>query len=348
MSDTSGLKNAVKVERIKQSGSINITTKNSFGVHIFSGSVDDDGIISARLTRPNYDNTELIKTVDTSIFELIPKVSASKDDLVPRVWWTDEQTSHNKSKDIIKNQSVTIDALNAKISELYIVTQSLRVDLDAQSLLAASAQNQSMLSTTRVKTSAIDLQNAIQKSTSEVIQRVSISAINKIHEDEIISLKEQLFGRTSKIQEGYKVAKDFAVKVVEVSEPSLQNIVFEAMQAGSNVNVATWINGPTLNIYNYSSTDIVINLKTSGAAVNILNMPSSVIVKSNSSYDIVLSAKNMANIKRSDTDGDYRGSLTLTSNTSLASVTLSTAFHTVNGNKFSTNATVYNTLDLKK
>jgi hypothetical protein len=44
-----GLKNEIKVSELIQSGSLAIKTKNEFGVHVFSGSVSDDGILSGKL-----------------------------------------------------------------------------------------------------------------------------------------------------------------------------------------------------------------------------------------------------------------------------------------------------------
>jgi len=67
-----GLQNEQKVGEILVSGSLAIKTKNSFGVHIFSGSVVDDGIVTGKLTKPKYKESELLKSIDTTIIELIP------------------------------------------------------------------------------------------------------------------------------------------------------------------------------------------------------------------------------------------------------------------------------------
>ena len=49
-----GLRNEQKVDEILVSGSLAIKTKNNFGVHVFSGSVVDDGIVAGTLTKPKY------------------------------------------------------------------------------------------------------------------------------------------------------------------------------------------------------------------------------------------------------------------------------------------------------
>jgi len=62
MRQQTGLKNEIKVSELIQSGSLAIKTKNEFGVHVFSGSVSDDGILSGKLTKPKYNEDELIKS----------------------------------------------------------------------------------------------------------------------------------------------------------------------------------------------------------------------------------------------------------------------------------------------
>ena len=49
-----GLQNEVKISELLISGSLAINTKNQFGVHIFSGSVVYDGIISGQLLKTKY------------------------------------------------------------------------------------------------------------------------------------------------------------------------------------------------------------------------------------------------------------------------------------------------------
>ena len=67
-----GLRNEDKISELLVSGSLAIKTKNDFGIHVFSGSVVDDGIVSGKLTKPKYNEVEVIKSIDTNIVELIP------------------------------------------------------------------------------------------------------------------------------------------------------------------------------------------------------------------------------------------------------------------------------------
>ena len=67
-----GLQNEQLISELLISGSNAITSKNPFGVHTFEQTSDTDGVISAKLTKPKYNQSELVKSIDTVIFELLP------------------------------------------------------------------------------------------------------------------------------------------------------------------------------------------------------------------------------------------------------------------------------------
>ena len=56
-----GLQNERLISELLVSGSSVITTKNPFGVHTFEQTNDTDGVISARLVKPKYNESELVK-----------------------------------------------------------------------------------------------------------------------------------------------------------------------------------------------------------------------------------------------------------------------------------------------
>ena len=61
-----GLKNENKVSELLISGSLAIKTKNESGVHVFEDKNTEAGIISGKLTKPKYDEDEILKSIDTS------------------------------------------------------------------------------------------------------------------------------------------------------------------------------------------------------------------------------------------------------------------------------------------
>lgn len=192
MRQQTGLKNEIKVSELIQSGSLAIKTKNEFGVHVFSGSVSDDGILSGKLTKPKYNEDELIKSIDTIITELLPIEAPELPDTVLRVIYNEALFEIDDLREQVRLLNIDVSDLTAKVSELEIVTQSLRVELDGREIVVASVENQNRQSVAKVQSSIVELQNSIQKATSEAIQRVSLTARNELLEGQIEVLNEQL------------------------------------------------------------------------------------------------------------------------------------------------------------
>lgn len=192
MADTvikSGLQNETKINELLVSGSLAIHSKNDFGIHMFSGSVYDDGIISGKLTKPKYNNEELVKSIDTIIVELLPVEPPPLDDTVPRPIYNEvTQSVIDLTVEVAKLNKTVLD-LKAKVQDVEIVSESLKVDLDLKNLSLATSQNQSGVLTTKVTSTITDLQNSIQKATAESIQRVSLYARNQSLEQELNALR---------------------------------------------------------------------------------------------------------------------------------------------------------------
>ena len=194
-----GLRNEDKISELLVSGSLAIKTKNDFGVHVFSGSVATDGILSGKLTKPKYNEVEVIKSIDTNIVELIP---VEAPDLPPTILLT----SYNQANQLIADLTLQVERLNnvtldlaSKVKELEIVTQSLVVEMDSKDLLLAVSQNQTQQANLKIESSIGSLQNSIQKATAESIQRVSLSARNTSLLQENALLGEQLTSAQSQI-----------------------------------------------------------------------------------------------------------------------------------------------------
>ena len=281
-----GLKNEVKVQDIIVSGSLSIKSKNEFGVHIFSASKDDDGIIFGKLTKPKYNKEELIKSIDTNIVELIPIEAPPLPDTVLRSIYNPVTQSVIDLTAEIERLNVNILDLSGKVKELEIISQSLRVDLDGRDLVVATSQNQAFQSTNKVQSAIVDLQNSIQKATAEAIQRVSLTALTRALESENATLREQLFGKQASKDEGAKVTDDFAVKVVNKSEVQYADLTFRARAKDDGRGI--WINGPEINIKNFTKDNVTINFTQDGEISGIFNSIQSVTLASNEERNITL------------------------------------------------------------
>jgi hypothetical protein len=256
-----GLQNEAKVKDILISGSGVINTRNAQGVHMFSDQIVGDGILASKLTKPLYNTTEILKAVDVTITELIPnQVGTGPATVLKTVY--DASLSEIQLRDAtISSLNKSILNLNSKIGQLESVTQSLLIDLDNQKLLVANADNQSATTLTRIKSGIVDLQNAIQKGTSEAIQRVSYIAQNTSLKKENDSLKEELFGKIAKQAEGFIVGEDFGFKILEINDKDFAGIRYDAQ---ANKGSEKWTNGPSVEISNFSGEDTTITFTEIG------------------------------------------------------------------------------------
>lgn len=255
--ENKGLRNEQIISELQLSGSLAIKTKNDYGIHYFMDKSPEDGIISGQLNRPKYNESELIKSIDTVIVELLPTEPPPVEDTVPRRIYNPVTQSVIDLTEEVSRLNVEVSDLTAKVIELEIVTQSLRVDVDAQSIIAASSQNQGEQANLRVQSTVFEISNAIQKATSEAIQRVSLTARTQALEEQNKAYKEEIEGKAAKIADGHKGGGDITYKIVSRKSPNDKDLRVE-VTAGLNVN---WVNGPEIEIYNPKDTAVTVNVK---------------------------------------------------------------------------------------
>lgn len=211
----SGLKNEQQVQKILTSGSSTLNERTSAGLRLFKESDLSDGIISGKLIRPKYNNSELKKSVNTDIFELLPQETPVLPDMVLRSIYNEATQSINDLTVDVEVLTTEVGDLESKISELELVSESLKIEADNEILKATIADNRANEANKQISKTTIDLQNAVQNSINEAIQRVSLSARNESLLQENESLREQLFGLSARTAEGAISGGDnkFTVKV---------------------------------------------------------------------------------------------------------------------------------------
>jgi len=258
---TSGLKNPNLLDGIATSGS-SVIQRNTETSYTFNEYNESDGVVFGKLTNPKYNEIDLIKSVDTRIFELIPTQPPPLDDDVPRPVYNEvTQSVIDLTEEVIRLNTIVVD-LTAKVSELEIVSESLRVDVDSQKILVASFENQLNQSNVKISNVVVDLQNSIQKGTAEAIQRVSLTARNQSLKEQNDQYKEILEGKQAKIAEGAKVGMDFSVKVIQKGEAAQNDLTFRG-RAKDDGN-GSWINGPDVEFYNFSREPVTLTFEQSG------------------------------------------------------------------------------------
>jgi hypothetical protein len=84
-------------------------------------------------------------------------------------------------------------------------------------------------------------------------------------EQELVNLREQLFGKEGKAAEGASVSDSFSAKILEVANKDLANIAYRAR---ANENTEEWINGPTLELTNFTTNKtITVTFSLDGASI---------------------------------------------------------------------------------
>lgn len=301
MADKTGLKNEEFLKRIQEKGSTALKGRNPFGVNVFSGSVTDDGIVSGKVTKTKYNNQELVKSVDTNIFELLPPEVPPEPDVVPRPIYNEALARISELEIDVENLNIEVADLTALVSDLRITTQSLRIDLDAKDLLVASVENRNQATVEQSQAYIIDLQNSIQRATSEAIERTSIEAINESLlqqiealnafvdglngqitnlNNQLVSTQEQLSDTQNQLSIQENIAQqqqeqgafsnnEITVTPTPQSDVNYPEITWRGRPGGNyNNNDTKWINGQTIRVNNPTDEAVSVSVSQGGFGGN--------------------------------------------------------------------------------
>ena len=271
--DNFGLRNEALLGELQKSGSLAIKGVNDFGVYQFDSKNTEDGIVSGKLLKPKYNDSEIEKSLDIRIFELIPIEAPELPDTVLRSVYNVVTQSVLDLTEEVQRLTTIVSELESKVTGLEIVSESLRVEIDSKDLLIDIANNQLEQSNLKVQETTTDLSNAIQKGIAEATQRVSLTARNEALKAEISALndtitllRDQLYGKSAEVAEGAVVAEDFSIKLVESREPFVEGLLYYAR--GNANNGRGWINGPEIEIENFTATQITITVNISSDILN--------------------------------------------------------------------------------
>ena len=271
--DNFGLRNEALLKELQKSGSLAIKGINDFGVYQFDSKNTEDGIVSGKLLKPKYNDNEIEKSLDIRIFELIPIESPELPDTVLRSVYNVVTQSVLDLTAEVQRLTTTVSELESKVTGLEIISESLRVEVDSKELLIEISNNQLEQSNIKVQETTTDLSNAIQKGIAEATQRVSLTARNESLKTEISALndtitllRDQLYGKSAEVAEGAVVAEDFSIKLVESNEPFVEGLLYYARSNANNGR--GWINGPGIEIENFTANQITIGVEISAGVLN--------------------------------------------------------------------------------
>ena len=112
------------------------------------------------------------------------------------------------------------------MQDVEIVSESLKVQLDLKDLNLAASQNQTGQLTTKISSTITELQNSIQKGTSEAIQRVSLFARNQSLEQELSALRIAASAKEQSIAAGAVSSGQLASILFDKGDPSKETTAY--------------------------------------------------------------------------------------------------------------------------
>lgn len=239
------------------------TAKNDPNYGYISEKEIDGGIVSGKLVRPNYNIDELKKSVDTRIFELIPQEFPEGPAMVLKSIYDDALERIDDLTLEVQRLNTEVSDLNAQISELEIVSESLKVQADNEILRANISQNQATIANEQIAESTVDLQNAIQNSINEAIQRVSLTARNEALLQENTTLREQLFGQSAQIAAGAEALNE-TVAVNNMQKDPAKGDIYGFAKKKSKGGWQGWQAGQKFEIVNSGDESVSVTLEKGG------------------------------------------------------------------------------------
>jgi predicted nucleic acid-binding Zn-ribbon protein len=214
---------------LKISGSAAIA-KNEYGVTV----VDDTDVASTLLfkglTKPKYDNEELVKAIDINVKELKPNIPTQNLNLVPKPLYEEQVGIVADLTNQVKKLSATVSDLNSQITTL----QS-QVQTETNNRLSIEQTNDALVNQINTLTNTISdftgqISTSLQKSVDESILRASLQSQNTGFQAQIKALIKQIDSLNS-IIEGLQSQ----LGAVQQQQAIQQGTQAQAMAAGADV-----------------------------------------------------------------------------------------------------------------
>lgn len=289
------LQNEEYLKSIQERGELALPSKNEKGVNVFSGSDDTNGLVSGRLYTPKYNLDELLKSVDVEIDELLPQTPPEVGSFVTRSLYEEQIQINEERLDEIERLTTDVRNLSSEVQTLNLVTESLNREIDGLKLVGTATDNQLQNIQEDFSNQTSDLQNAIQNSVKESIERVSLQSRNDALKQELDLLREQLFGKQSQIEAGAQSSGTlFTVNtspIADKDQPAIRGskkLTDARLEKNRKILNTKWVNGEKLTLLNTSETDITLSFKTLGTKGVWIKTPPSFLLAPNEKRTINL------------------------------------------------------------
>ena len=182
-------KDLESILNISGSSAIN---KNEYGVTIVDTANPASSLLFKNLSKPKYDEAELIKAIDVDVIELMPNIPTRNLDLVPRPLYTEQVDLVEDLRKQVETLTTTVNDLNSQITTL----QS-QVETEINNRLSIEQTNDALANQIDTLTNTINdftgqISTSLQKSVDESILRASLQSQNAGYFAQIEALIKQI------------------------------------------------------------------------------------------------------------------------------------------------------------
>jgi len=180
------------IESILMVSGSSAITKNEYGVTIVENLNPASSLVFKNLSKPKYDEAELIKAIDVEVIELKPNIPTPNLDLVPRPLYTEQILLVEDLRKQVQRLTITITDLNSQITTL----QS-QVQTEINNRLSIEQTNDVLTNQIDTLTNTINdfsgqISISLQKSVDESILRASLQSQNAGYFAQIEALIKQI------------------------------------------------------------------------------------------------------------------------------------------------------------
>jgi chaperonin cofactor prefoldin len=244
------------IESILMVSGSSAITKNEYGVTIVENLNPASSLVFKNLSKPKYDEVELIKAIDVDVTELMPNIPTRNLDLVPRPLYTEQVDLVEDLRKQVETLSTTVNDLNSQITTL----QS-QVQTEINNRLSLEQTNDALANQIDTLTNTINdftgqISTSLQKSVDESILRASLQSQNTGFQAQIKALIKQIDSLNS-IIEGLQ-AQLGAIQQQQAIQQSSSNT---ALASGAEV-----INKVVLLKFDGPEEDKEVKLRANGKA----------------------------------------------------------------------------------
>ena len=193
-------KRQADLESILVSSGSAAITKNEYNITVVDDSNIASSLIFKNLSKPKYDEVELIKAIDVEVKELMPNIPTLNLDLVPRPLYTEQVLLVEDLRKQVQRLTLTIDGLNSQITTL-----QAQVQTEINNRLSIEQTNDVLTNQIDTLTNTINdftsqISTSLQKSVDESILRASLQSQNAGFKAQIEALIQQINSLNSIIE----------------------------------------------------------------------------------------------------------------------------------------------------